>query len=355
MKEIIFWILYLSSTAVIIYKILKALNYFNAKFKKRDIDYLYEELSIVQIIENFDDFIENNIKNNIKNLKNCHFIFILEKNKTGYKGILENIIKSQKELKYEIIEVEKNLTINEKFKEGIKFAKTFVLVLNENIEIQGSISEILEELSVKEFIVNGLTYETNENKAFTGLKEAFFNWHSFFAYLALAEIGKGKRVNPIFFASKTKTFLDYEILEKLKDDKIDGVEFAKLVMDEGIDVFQSRVLGKCSSNIKNRIDFVDYIGNEVEDFLAITKDTTDLRVYFLTIVPIVLPSITFFYSLCIGINYLILISVSLLLKAIDTYMIKKIMIEKTVSIREIFREVFIDIFGIIFIFFRKSR
>lgn len=355
MKEMIFWGLYLSSAGVIIYKILKTLNYFNAKFKERNVDALYKQLSVIQIIEDFEEVTEFVIKNNIKTLKGSCFIFILEKDKNVYMKKLEEVLGKEENLSFEILKVDNNINIKEKLKIALELSKEYTLILNGNIEIQGNINEMLEELVLNEFIVNGLTYENEAAGFFEGLKGAFYNWHSLFAYLSLAEIGKEERVNFDFFAGRTKTLVDSKIFDDFKEYEVDEVEMAKLISGKGINIFQSRVVGKNRNKTKDRLDFYDSIGKEVEVILNLLKDTTDIKVYFLTIFPIILPGLTFLCSLLMGKTYMFLVVGSLLIKSIDTYVIRKSMVEKTVGLGEIFREIFVDIFGVIFIFFRKSR
>lgn len=355
MRELIFWILYGISAIAIVYRINKALLYFNGKLKKKNTEILLPELSIIQFIDNFGIGIESNIINNMKKLSKSTFIFVIEKEKIDIINKIEKIMKKEEYSNFVIIEVEGNLNYGRKLERALDEAKQFVIVLDENIEVEGNISEILEELSIKNFVVNGLLYGAKEGKALVGLSTAFYNNHKIFTDLSLAEVEKTQRVNRKFWSFRKETILDNQIFLELTENTIDEFELAKILKEKNVDIFQSRVVGKNSYEVKDFSDFTDNIGEEVEGFYSTVKDTISLSVHVLTIIPLILPSITLIYASFLGMSYVTLVITSLLLKAADTYVIRKLIVEKTLWYGEILREFIIDIFGIIIVFFRKSR
>lgn len=355
MRELIFWILYGISVIAIVYRINKALLYFNGKLKKKNVENLLSELSIIQFIDNFGIGIESNIKNNMKKLNKSNFIFVIEKERRDIINKIEKVMKKGEFINFVIVEVEENQNYGQKLETALEEAKEYVIVLDENIELEGNISEILEELSIKNFVVNGLLYGAKEGKALTGLNTAFYNSHRIFTDLSLAEVEKTQRVNKKFWCFRKESILDKEIFLKLTENPIDEFELAQILKEKNTDIFQSRVVGKNSYEVKNFNDFIESIGEEVEGFYSIVKDTVSLSVHVLTIIPLVLPSITLIYASFLGRNYVILVITSLLLKAIDTYVIRKLIVEKPLWYGEILREFIIDIFGVIIVFFRKSR
>jgi len=355
MRELIFWILYGISAIAIVYRINKALLYFNGKLKKKNTEILLPELSIIQFIDNFGIGIESNIINNMKKLNKSTFIFVIEKEKIDIINKIEKIMKKEEYSNFVIIEVEGNLNYGRKLERALDEAKQFVIVLDENIEVEGNISEILEELSIKNFVVNGLLYGAKEGKALVGLSTAFYNNHKIFTDLSLAEVEKTQRVNRKFWSFRKETILDNQIFLELTENTVDEFELAKILKEKNVDIFQSRVVGKNSYEVKDFSDFTDNIGEEVEGFYSTVKDTISLSVHVLTIIPLILPSITLIYASFLGMSYVTLVITSLLLKAADTYVIRKLIVEKTLWYGEILREFIIDIFGIIIVFFRKSR
>ena len=79
MRELIFWILYGISVIAIVYRINKALLYFNGRLKKKNTEVLLPELSIIQFIEGIGESIELNIINNMKKLSKSSFIFVIDR------------------------------------------------------------------------------------------------------------------------------------------------------------------------------------------------------------------------------------------------------------------------------------
>ena len=355
MRELIFWILYGISVIAIVYRINKALLYFNGRLKKKNTEVLLPELSIIQFIEGIGESIELNIINNMKKLSKSSFIFVIEKDKTNIINKIEKIMKKGEYSNFIIVEVEENLNYGRKLETALEEAKQYVIVLDENIELEGNISEILEELSIKSFVVNGLLYGAKEGKALVGLSTAFYNSHRIFTDLSLAEVEKTQRVNKKFWCFRKETILDNHIFLELTENTVDEFELAQILKEKNIDVFQSRVVGKNSYEVMDFSDFTENIGEEVEGFYSTVKDTVSLSVHVLTIIPLVLPSITLIYASFLGMSYVTLVITSLLLKAADTYVIRKLIVEKTLWYGEILREFIIDIFGIIIVFFRKSR
>lgn len=355
MRELIFWILYGISVIAIVYRINKALLYFNGRLKKKNTEVLLPELSIIQFIEGIGESIELNIINNMKKLSKSSFIFVIEKDKTNIINKIEKIMKKGEYSNFVIIEVEENLNYGRKLETALEEAKQYVIVLDENVELEGNISEILEELSIKSFVVNGLLYGAKEGKALVGLSTAFYNSHRIFTDLSLAEVEKTQRVNKKFWCFRKETILDNHIFLELTENTIDEFELANILKEKNIDIFQSRVVGKNSYEVTDFSDFTENIGEEVEGFYSTVKDTVSLSVHVLAIIPLVLPSITLIYAGFLGMNYVTLVITSLLLKAADTYVIRKLIVEKTLWYGEILREFIIDVFGIIIVFFRKSR
>ena len=355
MRELIFWILYGISVIAIVYRINKALLYFNGRLKKKNTEVLLPELSIIQFIEGIGESVELNIINNMKKLSKSSFIFVIEKDKTNIINKIEKIMKKGEYSNFIIVEVEENLNYGRKLETALEEAKQYVIVLDENIEVEGNISEILEELSIKSFVVNGLLYGAKEGKALVGLSTAFYNSHRIFTDLSLAEVEKTQRVNKKFWCFRKETILDNHIFLELTENTIDEFELANILKEKNIDIFQSRVVGKNSYEVIDFSDFTETMGEEVEGFYSTVKDTVSLSVHVLTIIPLVLPSITLIYASFLGMNYATLVITSLLLKAADTYVIRKLIVEKTLWYGEILREFIIDVFGVIIVFFRKSR
>ena len=355
MRELIFWILYGISAIAIVYRINKALLYFNGRLKKKNTEVLLPELSIIQFIEGIGESIELNIINNMKKLSKSNFIFVIEKDKTNIINKIEKIMKKGEYSNFVIIEVEENLNYGRKLETALEEAKQYVIVLDENIELEGNISEILEELSIKSFVVNGLLYGAKEGKALVGLSTAFYNSHRIFTDLSLAEVEKTQRVNKKFWCFRKETILDNHIFLELTENIVDEFELANILKEKNIDIFQSRVVGKNSYEVIDFSDFTENIGEEVEGFYSTVKDTVSLSVHVLAIIPLVLPSIALIYASFLGMNYVTLVITSLLLKAADTYVIRKLIVEKTLWYGEILREFIIDVFGVIIVFFRKSR
>ena len=62
----------------IVYRLNKALLYFNGRLKKKNTESLLPELSVIQFINNLDNDIESNIRSNMKKLSKCNFIFAVE-------------------------------------------------------------------------------------------------------------------------------------------------------------------------------------------------------------------------------------------------------------------------------------
>ena len=355
MRELIFWILYGISVIAIVYRINKALLYFNGRLKKKNTEVLLPELSIIQFVEGIGESVELNIINNMKKLSKSSFIFVIEKDKTNIINKIEKIMKKGECSNFIVVEVEENLNYGRKLETALEEAKQYVIVLDENIELEGNISEILEELSIKSFVVNGLLYGAKEGKALVGLSTAFYNSHRIFTDLSLAEVEKTQRVNKKFWCFRKETILDNHIFLELTENTIDEFELANILKEKNIDIFQSRVVGKNSYEVTDFSDFTENIGEEVEGFYSTVKDTVSLSVHVLTIIPLVLPSITLIYASFLGMNYATLVITSLLLKAADTYVIRKLIVEKTLWYGEILREFIIDVFGVIIVFFRKSR
>lgn len=355
MRELIFWILYGLSAVSIVYRLNKALLYFNGRLKKKNTENLLSELSVIQFINGMENDIEANIKNNMKKLNKSNFIFAVESSRVDLINKLEKLMKKEEFANFFIVEIEENLNFGQKLERSLCEANKYVIVLDENIEIDGNVSEILEELYLKNFIVNGLIYGAKEGKALVGLDTAFYNSHRIFIDLSLAEVEKMQRLNRKFWSFRKEEFLKTTIISELTDACIDEFEMARIAKNNGIEIFQSRVIGKNNYEVKNLNEFMENIGEEVEGIYSTIKDTLSLSAHILTLTPLVLPSITLIYAGFMGISYLTLVITSLLLKAADTYVIRKLMVEKTLWYGEIVREFVVDSIGVILLFFRKSR
>ena len=159
----------------------------------------------------------------------------------------------------------------------------------------------------------------------------------------------------MFWCFRKEEFLKTSIISGLAHIYVDEFEMAKIAKSNDIEIFQSRVVGKNSYEVKNFNEFMENIGEEVEGVYSTIKDTLSLSAHILTLIPLALPSITLIYAGFMGISYLTLVITSLLLKAADTYVIRKLMVEKTLWYGEIIREFVVDSIGVILLFFRKSR
>ena len=353
MKEFIFWALYIISVVIIIYRINKALIYFNAKFKRGNTDYLLSEVSVIQIITENRKDLRKNLENNIRKMAASNFLFVVTKDNNEIKEEMRIIIEENNNCR--LIEIDENLSFGEKLGVALEKSKNYVLILDEYIELEGDISEIIGELSMNKFIVNGLIYSAKEGNILVGLNSAFHNSHRIFTDLSLAEKGMLNRLNRKFFAAKKDIFLESRIIEYFKEEYINEVEIVKEASEKGITVFQSRVIGRDNYEASDSTKFSDSIGDELDGFRNIRRESLSPLVYILTVIPVFLPSLTLFYSANLGGGYIALVVVSLFLKAIDTYFIRKGMVDRTLWYGEVFREFFIDVFGIIFVFYKKSR
>lgn len=355
MTIVLFWVLYFVSVVGIVLRINKSLNYWNVKFKKRNIEELLAEVSVIQILEKSSAEFEDILENNIKKFKESHFLFLVEKNREDIKSSIEKVTKKNEKLNYEIVEVEPDENRFVKLEKGLNKAKKFTIILDGNIEIEGNIDEIIEELVANDFIVNGLVYNAKENKMLAGFNGTFLNWHKLFSDLSLADSGKIAGINSEFYAARTKSLIEYGVFEKLKNKDYEDRELVKIALDNNMKILQSRVVGRIHNETNSFSKFVDSIGKEVEVMLDFLRDEINFTSYIIVAVPIIFPALTFLLSINLGLNYLLLVIVSLLIKSIDSYFMRRLMTEKSVGLAEIFREFLIDIFGIVFILFRKSR
>lgn len=343
MKELIFWLIYLITVAITSYKILKSISYFNADYRKTSVKNLYEKLSVIQLVEGFS--LEINEKNR-EVFGKANFIYVIDKNR----GALKNKIEKSSKENYEIVEVDEDSTYFERINKALEISREYFIVLKDTLEVKNNPDEIIRELSTENFAVNGLIYDNSSG--YGKISKSFFNWHSLFSYLSLGELGLGESLNLYFFGGKAQFFIENKILSSSNQNSSDVTE--KLILN-GLDVFQSRVIAENNGKIDNRIAFFDNIGEEIERILAVAKESTSIRVYFITLFPFVLSSLVFIYSLFLNLNFTILVLGTFFIKAIDTYVIRKSMEQRQRGLSEIFVEVFMDVIGVFLLFIRKSR
>lgn len=346
MKETLFWILYIGTLLMVAYKISKALSYYHADYKKKDTKKLYKELSVIQIIEDYNHEIQEKNRNTLKGVQ---YIYVVDKSN---KGIIEEIQEKNYE-DYILIEVDEGLSALGKIQKGIESARDYFIVLDEYVEFLDKPDEILQEIESGDFVANGLLYEKEKSSFYGQIKNSYSNWHSLFAYLALGEIGLGESINFAYFAGKKKEFLENNLLNSLEVE--DEHSLTNRLILYGYSIFQSRAKAINRRVIGDRIEFMDRFGFEIERLLLLSREATSMRVYYVTLFLMVLPSILLLYSTFVGFNYFILVLVSLLVKATDNFLIRKMSFGEKNFISNVVGEMFNDIFGILLILYRKSR
>lgn len=354
MKELIFWVLYILTVIVVVYRFSKAFLYFNAKFKKKNTENLLPSVSVIVFLDEYNDKIESNIKQNLKKMNKSNFIFVLDVDRKDIVKQVEQLMKKMEFFNFELIEIKFNISYNKKLESALENAKDYIIVLDPYIEIESNISEILEELSFHNYIVNGLIHGVGRENNFEKIYSSFYNEHSFFGSLAIAEVVGAKRINSMFWCFKKESLDKKGILEKLNSEELEEFDLAEIVLSEQIGIFQSRVIGKCNMKLCNFSEFSDKIGREVEGYMNIIKNIMSIKVHSLVVLPIILASLTIIYSFFLGFSYVLLVLVSLLLKIIDSCIIRKFLIDKNAGYFEIFWEFISNILGIVLIFFRKS-
>lgn len=324
--KIIFYVILNFFLLIFLLRIILSLKYFKKfdKFSKKTLD--ETKYTIIQPILSGDARLEEDLRENLNNIKAMKFIWLIDKNDFEAQRITKEILKEEAYNKrVKILEIDEvPQEINPKtFK--LNFAlneieSEYVIILDDDSVInKKNLDELANYEDEDEHIATGIAYNYGNDNIYSKLLAAFVNSNSFLTYFTMAELKENKSINGMFYILRTETLKKYDAFEEIKYFLCDDLALAGFLLEKRVKIIQTRIFCNVRTSILN---FKKYI-LQMKRWLLFSKiymmKNFSFKFFVFVLMPTILPIMMLLTSLTLGIKYLLLTFIIFFIKSFVMY------------------------------------
>lgn len=324
--KIIFYVILTSFLLIFILRLVLSLKYFKKfdSFPKKILD--ETKYTIVQPILSGDPRLEEDLRENLKNIEAMKFIWLIDKSDLEAQRISREILKEEdynKRVKvFEIDDVPQEINPKTfKLNFSLDYIESeYTIILDDDSVIDKKyLNELADYEKEEEYIATGIAYNYGNRNIYSKLLAAFVNSNSFMSYFTMAELQENKSINGMFYILRTEILRKYAAFEEIKYFLCDDLALAGLMLEKNVKIIQTRVFCNVRTSI---VSLRKYI-LQMKRWLLFSKiymmKNFSFKFFIFILLPTILPIIMLLSSIILGRKYLLLILIIFFLKSFIMY------------------------------------
>lgn len=324
--KIIFYVILTSFLLIFILRLVLSLKYFKKfdSFPKKILD--ETKYTIVQPILSGDPRLEEDLRENLKNIEAMKFIWLIDKSDLEAQRISREILKEKdynKRVKvFEIDDVPQEINPKTfKLNFSLDYIESeYTIILDDDSVIDKKyLNELADYEKEEEYIATGIAYNYGNRNIYSKLLAAFVNSNSFMSYFTMAELKENKSINGMFYILRTEILRKYAAFEEIKYFLCDDLALAGLMLEKNVKIIQTRVFCNVRTSI---VSLRKYI-LQMKRWLLFSKiymmKNFSFKFFIFILLPTILPIIMLLSSIILGRKYLLLILIIFFLKSFIMY------------------------------------
>ena len=311
----LFYILLTMTIILLILKLIFSLIYFCKvdRFEKTELD--EKKYTVIQPILSGDPRLEEDLTANLKNTSNMNFIWLIDKSDKIAIDMVGNILKDKNYLNridvYYLDDVpqEVNPKIFKLAQVVDKIKTEYSIILDDDAVIdRKKLDELtLYEKDETEWIVTGIPFNYNIKGFYSKLISAFINSNSIFSYFSLSFLKENKTINGMFYILRTNILKKYSAFDEIKYWLCDDLALATYLLSKNVKIIQSTIFCNVRNTVPNLKRYILLMKRWLLFSNVYMKNAFSTKFLFIILLPTLLPTILLFFSLYLGVNYLVIV------------------------------------------------
>lgn len=287
-----------------------------------NIEYAQDKYTIMQPILSGDRSLKNNLIENLTNLGQASFIWLIDKGDEEARQITTEIIemfpKSQNRIN--IITVDNAPPgVNPKTYKlniGLPYAKKYVVVLDDDTVIKAkALFSSNKYLAKEECLVTGIPYCQSSRGIWSNLTAAFINANSLYSYFPIALIEKPKTINGMFYITHSSTLRRLDAFKSIETKLCDDYEIARFYTGNGLNIIQGVMPCKVITHIGTAGKYFQLMKRWMIFANKYFNDQHSLPMVTLVFLPNILPLALLIVSVLLGLKYIVILFLVQVIKA----------------------------------------
>ncbi|EFE87581.1 glycosyltransferase family 21 protein [Fusobacterium periodonticum] len=311
----LFYILLTMTIILLILKLIFSLIYFCKvdRFGKTELD--EKKYTVIQPILSGDPRLKEDLTANLKNTTNMNFIWLIDKSDKIAIDMVGNILKDKNYLNridvYYLDDVpqEVNPKIFKLAQVVDKIKTEYSIILDDDAVIdRKKLDELtLYEKDETEWIVTGIPFNYNIKGFYSKLISAFINSNSIFSYFSLSFLKENKTINGMFYILRTNILKKYSAFDEIKYWLCDDLALATYLLSKNVKIIQSTIFCNVRNTVPNLKRYILLMKRWLLFSNVYMKNAFSTKFLFIILLPTLLPTILLFFSLYLGVNYLVIV------------------------------------------------
>ena len=311
----LFYILLTMTIILLILKLISSLIYFCKvdRFGKTELD--EKKYTVLQPILSGDPRLEEDLTANLKNTTDMKFIWLVDKSDKVAINTVENILKDKNysnriEVYYlDNVPQELNPKIFKLAQVVDKIKTEYSIILDDDAVIdRKKLDELtLYEKDKSEWIVTGIPFNYNIKGFYSKLISAFINSNSIFSYFSLSFLKENKTINGMFYILRTNILKKYSAFDEIKYWLCDDLALATYLLSKNVKIIQSTIFCNVRNTVPNLKRYILLMKRWLLFSNVYMKNAFSLKFLLIILLPALLPTILLFFSLYLGVNYLVIV------------------------------------------------
>ena len=311
----LFYILLTMTIILLLLKLISSLIYFCKvdRFGKTELD--EKKYTVIQPILSGDPRLKEDLTANLKNTTDMNFIWLIDKSDKIAIDMVGNILKDKNYLNridvYYLDDVpqEVNPKIFKLAQVVDKIKTEYSIILDDDAVID---RKKIDELSVyekdeTEWIVTGIPFNYNIKGFYSKLISAFINSNSIFSYFSLSFLKENKTINGMFYILRTNILKKYSAFDEIKYWLCDDLALATYLLSKNVKIIQSTIFCNVRNTVPNLKRYILLMKRWLLFSNVYMKNAFSLKFLLIILLPALLPTILLFFSLYLGVNYLVIV------------------------------------------------
>ncbi len=331
-------------------KVILTLMYWS---KEQDVRLLmpHEEknLSVVQAILSGDPSLEQNLIENLNNLRYASFIWLVDKKDNEAQRITKNILTThahwvQRVKIVDIGDIPKELNPKVfKLNQSMPFLNKYTVVLDDDTVMSlQNLKRSYDALEREDVLITGIPFYRGTGGLFSSLVTGFVNANSLFTYLPMALLSPPRTINGMFYMTSSQVLKKLDGFKSIEDKLCDDYEMAKLYRRHQMPSIQTIMTCKVITTITDGKHYLRLMKRWMVFANFFIKENLSLHLVCLVVLPSFLPSILLIMAIALGWNFLGLFLLIHLLKSFVFFLVRKNLLRSHESLVAILYEVIAD-------------
>ncbi|MBP1047795.1 glycosyltransferase [Enterococcus sp. BWM-S5] len=280
--------------------------------------------TIIQPILSGDPRLKQDLEKNLARTKTMRFIWLVDKSDAIAQAVTAEILEEPSYHERTICLLLEDVPekINPKsFKllQGIEKIQTeYAIILDDDsvIDFQRFDEMTSCEQRSDEFLVTGIPYNHGQTGFWSQLVASFVNSNSLLTYFPMAHVKETNTVNGMFYIVKTEILRKYHVFERIQEELCDDLAIADYLSERGVQLIQSSIPCNVRTTIKEPMQYLRLMKRWLLFATIYMKRHYSLRLFFLVVLPSILPIILLIWGLWLGVVPTLLVVGGLGAKAI---------------------------------------